>query len=98
MNDAPAAAALPHVPSRLGRDALGDVITFAQGCALLRIAERTAERKIADLTSDFPRPYRNSPRGMRFFRRSQIEAYIARKSDEAQVCQAAAPARENCAA
>lgn len=61
-----------------------DLVRFDHGCLMLGISLRTAYSRLKDENSDMPRPFSISNGRQRFFRRSDLVAYVARKAEEAQ--------------
>jgi predicted DNA-binding transcriptional regulator AlpA len=61
-----------------------DLVRFDHGCLMLGISLRTAYSRLNDENSDMPRPFSISGGRQRFFRRSDLVAYVARKAEEAQ--------------
>lgn len=79
---------MDHHRARLGfsgpEDSDLDLVRFDHGCLMLGISLRTAFSRLKDENSDMPRPFSISNGRQRFFRRSDLVAYVARKAEEAQ--------------
>ena len=71
-------------PSAASDESDLDLIRFDRGCVLLGISLRTAYARLNDEASDLPRPFAIGGGRQRFFRRSDLVAYVARKAEEAQ--------------
>jgi predicted DNA-binding transcriptional regulator AlpA len=57
-------------------------LTFSEGCEFLRVCEKTAQRRLKDPTTDFPRPFKMG--GRWFFLQSRLDHYVQTKARAAE--------------